>query len=223
MREITNTAVPFCSSVEAMFEAGNRVGYEVPLPKADLIYVFGQTVNHQHSSLDRAAQLFHQGIAPHIGIPDLEPSAGYAGVNTWRRILLNQDVPEWSITGVIEAVNDFPPSTDAEATGLVRLAKERGWITTVIISPQIHQFRGFISTVSAAISEDISLKIYNCVGTPMHWCDSTVHSQGMAGQMKDLLMIQEWEKMVRYHAKGDLITVEQSLDYLNHRDASVLQ
>ena len=206
-----------------MFEAGNRVGYEVPLPKADIIYVFGQTLRHQHSSLERAAQLFHQGIAPHIGIPDLEPSGGYAGINAWRAILRSEDVHEWGIIGVVEAVNDFPPSTDAEATGLVRLTKEKGWMTIVIISPQIHQFRGFISTVSAAMREGLDLKIYNCAGTPMYWCGSTVDSQGMTGQMKDLLMIQEWEEMDRYHAKGDLITVEQSLEYLNQRDASVLQ
>lgn len=101
------------------------------------------------------------------------------------------------------------------------MAKEKAWRSVVIISPQIHQFRGFVSTFSAAKREGLSdLKVYNCVGLPMYWCKPTVHSQGSSGLMKDVFMSTEWPKMVHYHDKGDLLTVEEGLEYLNQRDMS---
>lgn len=89
MIRVQRQAVPFCSSVEAMFELSSRIAFEIPLPRVDVIYVYGQTDSHKHSSLDRSAELFHRGITPLIGVPDLEPSGGYAGIDAWRSILVD--------------------------------------------------------------------------------------------------------------------------------------
>ena len=145
---------------------------------------------------------------------------GYAGVRSLRSSLEHHSIPKSRIIAVPPALSDFPPSTDAEATGLVRLAHKMGWQRLIITSPPIHQFRAFISTISAAKRESLKLKIYNSVGLPPKWCEDTVHSQGIEkGLRKDLLRSGEWLRLIRYHAKGDLISADEAIEYLNLRDS----
>jgi len=211
----------FCRNPEILFELLHRVLIEIPLSKVDIVYVFGQSIQNQPSSLNRAVVLWKKGIAPLVGIPELKPVQDCAGFAACRSTLLKQGVPKKSIIGVKMALNDFPPSTDAEASGLVKLAKKIGWEKIIITSPPIHQFRAFISTISAVNRDGLpDLKVFNCVGFPLEWCKQTVHSQGIeTGLMKDLLISGELVKILKYRSRGDLVSAEEALEYLNRRDS----
>ncbi len=186
--------------------------------KADAAYLFAETKDNENSAFAAALLIWRLRRVKKIAICDLGNIAGYPGVESWRKSLVSLGIPRSAIV-TVKPAREFPPSTNAEALGLVRFAKKNNkWKTIYVIAPPLHQLRAFISAVSFAQKENRKLRIYNFPGIPQRWEERIIHSQGIQKGTRSELIGEELKKIGRYRKEGSLLSAEDILEYLNKRD-----
>lgn len=185
--------------------------------KADGVYLFGETKDNEASVLAVGEFLYRLGRVRYVLLCGFRGGGGYPGFESWKKKLIKAGVSNKKIIDVPPA-SDFPPSTDAEAFGLIRFAKKHGLKTIYIAAPPIHQLRAFVSSVSATKRERSKIRLFNFVGFPQRYEDHIVHSQGIQRGTRSNLIRKELKKVERYFNKGDLESPEEILKYMNKRD-----
>ncbi|MEM7032738.1 MAG: YdcF family protein [Chloroflexota bacterium] len=189
---------------------------EMPSTEIDAAYLFSQTRDNQQSALDTGVKLFEENKTQKILITDSEPRSGYLGFSVWFQQLVQMGVPEENLQGV--PTHDFPVlHTLAEATAVVRYAKAQALKTLLVVSPPFHMLRAFMTTVSVALRDYPSLKIFSQPGRTLPWKEVVVHSQGTLNLVRHDLIHSEIERIATYQAKGDLAATQDVLAYLNQR------
>lgn len=188
--------------------------------RADAAYLFAETRDNDGSVLAAGEFLWRLGRVRRVCIVNQKAWVAFPGFDSWKKKLLRTGVPRTRIAG-IPLAQDFPPSTDAEATGLIRFAEARGWQTIYIVAQPLHQLRAFVSCVSAAKREKSNVFIFNFTGFPQRWEDRIVHSQGIQRGTRSNLIHKELKKISRYFKKGDLVSPGNVLKYMNKRDERI--
>ena len=189
---------------------------------ADIIYLFGQTPDNEDSVLTKAVEVYNQRRAKLIGFStEKSGSAGYAGFQHWKDSLITADIPENIIVGINLLVLRENFNTLSEAEALIKEAKIRNWKKAYITAPAFHLPRAFITTISVVLREYPQLKVYSLVGIPLDWNERVRHSQGTTVGTRTELIMGELERIDRYHAKGDLVSLEKIFNYLGSRDTEV--
>jgi hypothetical protein len=74
-----------------------------------------------------------------------------------------------------------------------------------------------MTAVTVALREYPDLQLYSYPGVALPWQAGVVHSQGQTRGTRSELIAGEFERIRKYHEKGDLASVEEVLDYLNKR------
>jgi hypothetical protein len=190
-----------------------------PLPDlpADGAYLFGQTADNQQSVFETGVDLVKRQRARRLLIPDSTPRCGYPGFRVWRQALGDLGLGESDIAGVSTA--SLPGlNTLTEAEALVRHARAEGMARILVVAPPFHQLRAFITTVSVVLREFPGLRVYNRVGVAQPWDDTVVHSQGVLQCTRTDLIHSEIVRIERYRRKGDLVSQDEVLAYLQWRD-----
>lgn len=206
------------SSYLKLDEVVTRVLCDVTPPgKVDAAYLFAETTDNEASVLKAGAFLYGIGPAQMVILCGLGRGIGYRGFRAWQLKLLRVGIPGKDIIGVLPAGN-FPPSTDAEALGIVRYAKERDWRSFYVVASPLHQLRAFVSTVSAVIKEKANLAVYSFHGIAQSWEEYVVHSQGVLKGTRSELLGTELKKIEKYYRNGDLVSADEVLGYLDKRD-----
>lgn len=185
---------------------------------APAVYLFGQTSDNQSSVLRRGKELWEKGLAGSILINDGEDKHGYPGFELWRQELLRMRVDDKVVIPLRARIIEESVNTLTEAQVLVRYARSLGWKRIYITAAPFHQLRAFITIVSVALREYPELAIYNAVGTHLDWFEEAHHSQGTLRNIRTELIKTELERIERYHKKGDLVSPEEILAYLEWRD-----
>lgn len=191
-----------------------------PRHKVDAAYLFGETLDLEDSVLKAGVFLYKRGPVKKLAICGMQKGYGYPGVKNWLGKLAKMGVPKKDICA-IPIAHDFPPSTHAEALGLVRHAQAHGWKSVYIVAPPLHQLRAFVTAVTEASRLYPKLKLYSFHGLPQRWEDHIIHSQGILQGTRSELLADELEKIERYYRKGDLVSAEEVLRYLDKRDGNV--
>ncbi|MDD5110181.1 MAG: YdcF family protein [Patescibacteria group bacterium] len=191
----------------------------LPRPAAVPVYLFEQTADNQSSVLDAAVTLWREGRVQFLALSGYGNRLGYPGGAVWKKYLLSHGVPELKI----RLVHDDPSgstqfNTFLEAQSLVRTAKQSGWTSLAICASPFHQPRAFLSTVSAALHDYPELRVYNTVGNVLLWDEKVTHSQGVLKATRAGLIGTEWERIIRYQKKGDLVPLDLAVAYLRKRD-----
>ncbi len=181
----------------------------------DFGYLFGQTNSNQKSVLD-AGFLLWKTKKIKIGILKHKETPNCASFETWRRKLCSRGVRK----GDIIAINSLEINNDTlnEAQSLVRFAKDRGLGSIYITAAPFHQLRAFMTTISVAKKEFPKLRVYNAVGSRLNWSEYGIHSGGMLKGRRYEFLESEWERIRRYHKKGDLVSLAEAVAYLKKRD-----
>lgn len=185
--------------------------------RADAAYLFGETADNELSVLLAALLVWRLGRTKRIALCGHPGGHGYPGFKNWRKKLIKLGIPSGKIFAVPIAA-DFPPSTHAESFGLARYARKKGWRTIYVVAPPIHQLRAFITTVTAVQREKAPIRIYNFAGLPQQWDEHIIHSQGIQKGTRSELLMKEMKKIEKYYKKGDLVSGEEVLKYLDRRD-----
>lgn len=185
---------------------------------APAVYLVGQTSDNQSSVFNRGKKLWEKGLVASILINDGETKHGYPGFELWRQELVRMGVNDEAIIPLRAEIINKGVNTFTEAQALVRYAKSRGWKYIYIVAAPFHQLRAFISVVSVLLREYPSLRIYNAVGTHLDWFEEARHSQGTLKGRRIKLIKTELKRIYKYHLKGDLVSPEEVLAYLEWRD-----
>src|SRR5258708_1286070 len=185
-----------------------------PARLADAAYLFGETADNESSGLAAALLAGKLGRAKRIALCGEKGSHGYPGFDNWKKKLVQLGITAASIVG-IPISHAFPPSTHAEAWGLAQHAKKNKWKNIYVVAPPMHQLRAFVTTVTAFTREGAPTRIFNFVGLPQRWEEHIIHSQGIQEGTRSELLGEELKKIEKYYRKGDLISGEEVLKYLN--------
>jgi hypothetical protein len=186
---------------------------------APAVYLFAQTSDNQQSVLDRGRNLWRKGFASSILINDGDDKHGYPGYVPWKEKLLRMGVTEEMIIPIKAGVTDKNVNTLTEAQALVHYVQSQGWKCISVTATPFHQMRAFISTVSVLLREYPELRVYNAVGTPLRWSEKVRHSQGtLTGTRRNFLRM-EAQRTYEYFLKGDLVSPNEILAYLEGRDS----
>lgn len=188
--------------------------------RANALYLFGETRDNENSVIAAGEFLWRLGRVSRVCISNQKAWAAFPGFDSWEKKLIKAGVPRARITG-IPLAQDFPPSTDAEAAGLIRFTEARGWRTIYIVAQPLHQLRAFVSCVSVAKREKSNVFIFNFTGFPQRWEERIVHSQGIQRGTRSNLIRKELKKISRYFKKGDLVSPGNVLKYMNKRDERI--
>ncbi|MEK7169299.1 MAG: hypothetical protein AAB377_01025 [Patescibacteria group bacterium] len=188
--------------------------------RVEAAYLFGETKDNQSSVLKAAGFLYSLGPVKKLGLCGMPEGFGYPGFKNWRNELVEMGVKKEDIYSVPPS-DKFPPSTDAEAWGLVDYAKNNGWKSVFIIAPPLHQLRAFVSVVSAVVKSKSNLLVYSFPGIPQSWEEHITHSQGILKGTRSELLANELAKIEKYYKNGDLISAAEVLKYMDERDKRV--
>ena len=202
-----------------------------PLPARPLsaAYLFGNTPDLEHSTLQKAAELHRESTAerlcicgggPIVGVNDKHKRIAYRGEAAWKKELIAQGVPETAIVSVPRP--DLTPHTGTEAQRFIELAQKNKWQSVCIVSHPIHLLRAFASTATVIVKNNLEIKLYAVPGTPEPWQEPALYSQAGETRPRIELLQGELERLNRWFAKGDLISAEETLAYLARRDAKTM-
>jgi hypothetical protein len=209
-------------AMEKMVEAMLRVLCDIrPPAPADAAYLFAQTKDNEFSVLHAAAEIVAGGLARRIFLLQGEPNNGYSGFQAWKTKLLALGISEKQMCS-IELGQGELHNTKTEAFALVRFAKRCGLKTLVVSSPPFHQLRAFMSVVTASIADCPGIGIYSYPGKSLPWMEQVVHSQGILTATRAALIVAELERIHAYYRKGDLISFDDVIEYLQYRDKSMV-
>jgi uncharacterized SAM-binding protein YcdF (DUF218 family) len=200
-------------AIELLHRIFSDVG---PPGTAEAAYLFAETEPNQESVFMAARELLERGKVRKLLISDCRPKSGYAGVAACRRAM-----EEYGISA--EAIDEVPMEptdilhTLLEAETVVRLTKARGYRRLIVVATPFHQQRAVITTISVALREYPSLKIYSHPGAAQSWEETVTHSQGVLTGTRAELLAAEQERIEKYTAKGDLVARQKVLEYFRAR------
>lgn len=185
-------------------------------------YLFGQTVDNQHSVLTRAQRLLTKGATRRILFCGAAPGAGYPGFERWRSLVLESGVPPHCV-GVVPFDSSAVLNTYTEAEAVVHHCRMHNYQSLSVIAAPFHQLRAFSTAITLALRHHPQLKLFSVVGDPLPWDETVTHSQGTLKAAREQLIASEVQRIDRYQRKGDLAATSDLLAYLRSRDAAMAQ
>lgn len=195
----------------------------MPEEPADALFLFGQTEDNQESAFAVARHLLQAHAIKKVLFLGTGPISGYPGFARWKAALVRSGVGEEQL----EPVPPLPADTDIlhtgiEAKSLAVFAKERQYRRVIVTASPFQQPRAYMAAVTAALRNFPELYIYSHPGKALPWKEEVVHSQGKVQNARAGLIAGEMERIQKYHAIGDLVSVDEVIAYLNRRDMGKL-
>ena len=195
----------------------------LPEEPAEALFLFGQTEDNQESAFAAARRLLQQKFIRKVLFLHTGPISGYPGFERWKEALVRSGAGEEQI----EPVPPTPAGTDIlhtgiEANSLAVFAKERQYKRVIVTASPFQQPRAYRAAVTAALQSYPELYIYSLPGKALPWKEEVVHSQGEVQDARAGLIAGEMERIRKYHAIGDLASVDDVIAYLNRRDMGKL-
>ena len=212
----------WCDSQLEMMKLVLAVMADTTPQEVDCAYLYGNTPDNELSPLMKGVELWKSGGVPRIllcggGIYAPHGVNAYNGGDAWEDYLVKNGVER-------NAIRQIPrpelSHTDTEARNLVFCCKSRGWKRVIVTCVTHQQVRGFVNTITYAVRYYPELKVYSVPGKPLPWQDESLYSQGnIQGSRISDGVAAEYERLERWHAKDDLLSCAEVLDYLKQRDS----
>ena len=177
-----------------------------PLEKADAIVVLeGDNLNR----IPEAARLFTAGLAPLVVI-----TGGFRGgpahsipASEMKLTLVAAGVPEGSIF-----LEERSQNTREQALEVMKLAKDKGWKSIIIVASHYHQYRAFLTFLKEMREAELELVLINAPARDLPW-----FANELQGRRIDLLE-GEFERIAEYQKKGHVASFEEGVEYLEWKE-----
>jgi len=181
-------------------------------------YLYCQTKSNQQSIFKAALSLLNNSLTYRILILNTKAKSGYPGFTQWKQQLQQLGLYEEQIVGVIKKETSML-NTLIESEAIIRFAKQHSYRSLFVVAPPFQQLRAFMTSVTVALREYPELLIYSYPGVAMSWHEEVIHSQGTLKAKRRELIQKELERIEKYYRKGDLVSPEQVLSYLDKRES----
>jgi hypothetical protein len=206
------------TTTENMIEAIVRILSDVrPQHTVDAAYLFAQTSDNESSVIHGGKKIIDESVVSKILMLRTRSMNGYTGFDDWKAKLIDLGIPETRIAPVVLHPST-PHNTLTESIALIRLAKQKGYKAIVVTAAPFHQVRAFMTVVRVVLTWFPDLKIYSFPGMALPWTEQVVHSQGILTATRARFIETEFERIDTYHRKGDLMSFDEVLRYLDQRD-----
>lgn len=170
------------------------------LKKADAIVLLAGDLYHR---IPKVVQLFSEGYAPYVVLTSNADDPAYGSLPAHKLVseLVKSGIPDKNIFWEETAAH-----TRAEADSTLRIAKEKGWTSLILVTTEFHQYRAFLSWIQALrdAGVDISLRV-----SPISELAS-FHNES-----REVALAREDERILKYQEKGDVAKYQDGIDYLN--------
>lgn len=182
--------------------------------KPNAIYAFAHPKSNQAPGLNKAAKLYKKFRVP-VAICGHKAS-GYDGFTSWQRQLVKRGLPKKHILAVPHPKGLI--NTLSESQALIQFAKQRHWQKLIIASTPYHQIRAFMTLTGIVQKYYPKLKLYSQPGLPGDWNTVAIHHQGIFKAKRRRFLRSEFQRILKYQKKGDLLSAAQVLAYFKKRD-----
>ena len=217
---------PWCSSDLALFQF-LAVTYRDMLPEPPLpaIYTFGQAPQNTQQAIVEATAAWCAVEVTKVlfcGGEDCRDSFGRVlySPKKYEELLLEEGIPSIQLYGILR---EDPSHTHTEARQLALHCKKMKYRDVYVTGSVPHQMRAFAESIWATVNYYPELRVWS---RPPHcgdnWHERIILSQSQEDPKPRIeTLADELEKMKKYYQKGDLLSVEEMLAYLEWRDKSV--
>jgi len=191
----------------------------------DAIFVWGRAVNEWQSYagnggvIDLAAWLHrnHRDHPPiiipgYVGSEKGQGETGYPGHKIWSSALQRLGVPADKIMPTV----GHGYNTKTEMDDCLDIAKKFHWKKIIGITLQTHALRAMLGTVKSLESRKVQLKVFPYWPTTFDHTQQVFGSQGKGPLPRSSWIEEEYNRIPRYMAQGDLCTLEELLTYLKY-------
>ena len=189
----------------------------------EVAYLFGNTPELEHSILERARALVEDGQADLLAVTagreirtDPDGHIIYRGGQAWKRDLIEAGIDERKI--VVVPAPDPQTHTGSEAKRFIGMIQDSGLSAVSVVAHPTHVLRAFVSTVTEVVRRQLDIKVYAIPGLAEDWQSTTLYSQHGERRKRIDCLEGELQRLNRWHAKGDLISAAEVLNYLETRE-----
>lgn len=197
-----------------------------PMTQMHAAFVFGrakydfEATGWDAGILETAAELYHQDLATYISFPGtkgkVDVTGGlvettYPGPEVFREKLVELKVSPDFIFPTLEA----PSHTRGDSDAFIQLAKFRAWKTAVLIMQPHQALRSMLGILKSFEKHDHHMKVVPVFPRSVHWNKEVYGSQGALLVKREKHIREEWDRVLRYQASGDLASFEELDAYLS--------
>lgn len=186
----------------------------------DAICFFGQTQENDRVALRAIAERWRKYHCPVlVGLCERIEKGVFIvrGSDAWVNDLEEYGVARESVM-VYPMSNKFPPSTDAEAYGMVEIIKRKSWSRLVVTVPPLHAVRAFVTFVSACVKSGLDdACIWSAPSEAPPWDEVVCYSGGMLQTSREKHIVVDATKTTTYCLKGDHLTAREVIEYMQAR------
>ncbi len=204
--------MPFFSSGVEQMEFDGRV-WNDSRPHADAVLIYSQTEDNQEAVFLKAHELIQEGLVKCVAFATGGKLLGGPSWNPIRKLLQffsNGELVPVEITAELM-------HTHTEAEAFIAYAKAHRWKKVYATAADFHQPRAFTNTVSIVLRDYPALRVFSAPGIHLPWMEEVAHSQKTVRDLRYKLFTGEYKRLNDYCDKGDLVSAQKVLDYLNCR------
>lgn len=208
----------FASSYVELLELSQRImDDDGPKVKADAVIMYGETQDNESSIFLGVKRLYEKSLVEKVTFGQGgKLITGQDYLPGYQEKLTQHGIPPEAIIPI--QITEALACTHAEALAHIAYAKAQQWKNVCAVATPFHQFRAFVNTISIVLKNYPELKVFSVPGEHLPWTEVALHSQFIERGKRFQLVEKEWGRIEAYHAKGDLVSARQVLDYLNQRD-----
>ncbi len=188
----------------------------------DTVFVFGRALGDFEGDanitglLDFAVDLYID-CASSITVPGYNPPArenhtDYPGGHAWRDYLINQEVNEGDI--FLTSGEMRVQHTRSEGDEFIECARKEGWRSALILANPHQILRAMLGLVKTLKIFNYHMCLYPAAPPRVAWRKEVYGSKGQRRLRRHEHINEEWARIQRYQAQGDLASLAELRDYL---------
>lgn len=180
----------------------------MPLGKGDAIIVLEGDLLVR---VKEGARLYKEGWAPLIVLSGGDEKQPKYAIPAKRMLphLLKEGVPEAHVIMEEKSLH-----TRDQAVEIMKLAKQHGWKSIIIVASHYHQYRAFLTFLKAMREANLELLLINAPARDLRWWEKTGR-----GLRVDNLAV-ELEKIDKYRDElGNVASYEEGIEYLQWKES----
>jgi len=208
----------FASSYVELLELSQRImDDDVPKGKADAVIMYGETQDNERSIFLGVKQVYEKNLVKKVTFGQGgKLITGQDYLPDYQAKLIQFGIPKEAIIPI--QITQAMAQTHTEASAHIAYAKAQQWKNVYVVASPFHLFRAFVNTISIVLHQYPKLKVFSSLGAHLPWTQVALHSQFVESGRRCDLVAKEWQRIEDHHAKGNLVSAHQVLDYLNQRD-----
>jgi len=170
------------------------------LKKSDAVICLEGDVYHR---LDQAVKILEQGLAKKILI-----SGGYDAppFSLPAKILMKKIPAAISRKKIILELNS--QNSYEQGVEVMKIVKAKKWKKIILVASNFHQYRAYLTFLKTMEKANLKIQIFNAPARELSWFNKTT-----LGATRLRLLEDEFNKIDKYTAEGDLATIEEAIEY----------